>query len=201
MKEQKKSSWGAAMVSFFKEYLFNFSGPGHLYYDENLTNEGKRKKNYIWRVLLLVTAVGVALLPFIAWNMFVPDVLWAKIFAVVMCEGYAVFIVSMEIIEVKDELREDILKIGGYKITPKGSISLFKEIELVRADKKYSTKYETMNDTVLEKLQEENNKFLRKCLGIPSKKSMTGVEYHYEWGQIQSFYDNRSCRIGIVIMF
>ena len=201
MKEQKKSSWGAAMVSFFKEYLFNFSGPGHLYYDENLTNEGKRKKNYIWRVLLLVTAVGVALLPFIAWNMFVPDVLWAKIFAVVMCEGYAVFIVSMEIIEVKDELREDILKIGGYKITPKGSISLFKEIELVRADKKYSTKYETMNDTVLEKLQEENNKFLRKYLGIPSKKSMKGVEYHYEWGQIQSFYDNRSCRIGIVIMF
>ncbi len=59
MKEQKKSSWGAAMVSFFKEYLFNFSGPGHLYYDENLTNEGKRKKNYIWRVLLLVTAVGL----------------------------------------------------------------------------------------------------------------------------------------------
>lgn len=148
----------------------------------------------------------------------------------------------MEIIEVKDELREDILKIGGYKITPKGSISLFKEIdfkivqteysytiliskkplkwlykkfyvtiygrhgkvkkiELVRADKKYSTKYEPMNDTVLEKLQEENNKFLRKCLGIPSKKSMKGVEYHYEWGQIQSFYDNRSCRIGIVIMF
>lgn len=59
MKEQKKSSWGAAMVSFFKEYLFNFSGPGYLYYDENLTNEGKRKKNYIWRVLLLVTAVGL----------------------------------------------------------------------------------------------------------------------------------------------
>ena len=32
------------MVSFFKEYLFNFSGPGHLYYDENLTNEGKKRK-------------------------------------------------------------------------------------------------------------------------------------------------------------
>ena len=30
MKEQKKSSWGAALVSFFKEYLLNFSGPGHL---------------------------------------------------------------------------------------------------------------------------------------------------------------------------
>lgn len=162
--------------------------------------------------------------------------------AFVVCEGYVVFIVSMEIIQIKDELKEDMLKIGGYKITPKGSISLFKEIdfkiaqteysytiliskkplkwlykkfyvtiygrhgkvkkiELVRADKKYSTKYETMNGTVLEKLQEENNRFLRKCLGTPSKKSMTGVEYYYEWGQIQSFYDDRSCQTGIVIMF
>lgn len=242
MKEQKKSSWGAALVSFFKEYLLNFSGPGHLAYDENLTHEGKRKKKYIWRVLLLFIAAVSALLPFIAWNMFVPDVLWAKIVTVVMCEGYTVFIVSMEILEVKDELKEDMLKIGEYKIPSKGSISLFKEIdfkivqtdysytiliskkplrwlykkfhvtiygrhgkvkkiELVRADKKYSMKYEAMNDTVLEKLREENNRFLRKCLGTPSKKSMTGVEYHYEWGQIQSFYDNRSCRIGIVIMF
>ena len=57
MKEQKKSSWGAVLVSFLKEFLLNsFEAPGHLYYDENLTNEGKRKKNYIWRVLLLVTA-------------------------------------------------------------------------------------------------------------------------------------------------
>ena len=52
MKEQKKSSWGAVLVSFLKEFLLNsFEAPGHLYYDENLTNEGKRKKNYIWRVL------------------------------------------------------------------------------------------------------------------------------------------------------
>lgn len=243
MKEQKKSSWDAVLLSFVKEFLLNsFESPGHLYYDENLTNEGKRKKNYIWRVLLLVTAAGVAILPFIAWNMFVPDVLWAKIVTVVMCEGYAVFIVSTEIIEVKDERKEDMLKIGGYKITPKGSISLFKEIdfkiaqteyshtilcskkplkwlskkfyvtiygrygkvkkiELVRADKKYTTKYKTMNDTVLKKLREKDNRFLRKWLGTPSKKSMTGVEYHYEWGQIQSFYDNCSCQTGIVIMF
>lgn len=110
MKEQKKSSWGAVLVSFLKEFLLNsFEAPGHLYYDENLTNEGKRKKNYIWRVLLLVTAVGVALLPVIAWNMFVPDVLWAKIVTVVVCEGYVVFIVSMEIIQIKDELKEDML--------------------------------------------------------------------------------------------
>ena len=139
MKEQKKSFWGAVLVSFLKEFLLNsFEAPGHLYYDENLTNEGKRKKNYIWRVLLLVTAVGVALLPFIAWNMFVPDVLWAKIVTVVVCEGYVVFIVSMEIIQIKDELKEDMLKIGGYKITPKGSISLFKEIDFKIAQTEYS---------------------------------------------------------------
>lgn len=243
MKEQKKSSWGAVLVSFLKEFLLNsFESPGHLYYDENLTNEGKRKKNYIWRVLLLVTAIGVAPLPFIAWNMFVPDVLWAKIVTVVMCEGYVVFIVRMEIIQIKDELKEDMLKIGEYIITPKGNISLFKEIdfkiaqteysytilisrkplkwlykkfyvtiygrhgkvkkiELVRADKKDSAKYGTANDTALEKLQEENNRFLKKCLGTPSKKSMRDVEYYYDWGQIQSFCDNRSCRTGIVIIF
>lgn len=242
MKEQKKSSWRAAMVSFLKEYLLNFSGPGHLYYDENLTHEGKRKKKYIWRVLLLLIAVVVALLPFIAWNMFVPDVLWAKIVTAVICECFVLFIVGMEILEVKNELQEDMLKIGEYRIPPRGSISLFKEndfkiiptdssytiliskkplkwlykrfyitiygrhgkvkkIELVREDKKYSMKYGTMNDTFLEKLREENNRFLKKCLGAPSKKSMTGVEYHYEWGQIQSFYDNCSCRTGIVIMF
>ena len=131
MKEQKKSSWGAVLVSFLKEFLLNsFEAPGHLYYDENLTNEGKRKKNYIWRVLLLVTAVGVALLPVIAWNMFVPDVLWAKIVTVVVCEGYVVFIVSMEIIQIKDELKEDMLKIGGYKLLPKEVFPYLKKLIL-----------------------------------------------------------------------
>ena len=39
MKEQKKSSWGAVLVSFLKEFLLNsFEAPGHLYYDDNLTN-------------------------------------------------------------------------------------------------------------------------------------------------------------------
>ncbi len=139
-------------------------------------------------------------------------------------------------------MQQSISKIGEYIITPKGNISLFKEIdfkiaqteysytilisrkplkwlykkfyvtiygrhgkvkkiELVRADKKDSTKYGTANDTALEKLQEENNRFLKKCLGTPSKKSMRDVEYYYDWGQIQSFYDNRSCRTGIVIIF
>ena len=45
MKEQKKSSWGAVLVSFLKEFLLNsFEAPGHLYYDENLTNRRKKKE-------------------------------------------------------------------------------------------------------------------------------------------------------------
>lgn len=242
MKEQKKSSWGAVLVSFFKELFLNFQGPGHLYYEENLTHEGKRRKNAIWRNVMLVQAVAAALLPFAIWNMIVPDVLWGKIFVVVGCEGFAVFSGIVGINIVKDEMEEDRLKIGKYKIIPKGSISLFKEtdfditqtdysytvltskrplkwlykkfyvivyarhgkvkkIELFPVDKRYFMEHKTEKDTVLAKLQKENSRFLRMRLGVPNKKSITGVEYYYDWGQIQSFCDNHLGRAGIVIMF
>lgn len=242
MKEQKKSSWEAVLVSFFKELFLNFQGPGHLYYEENLTHEGKRRKNAIWRTVMLVQAVASALLPFAIWNMIVPDVLWGKIFVVVGCEGFAVFSGIVGINIVKDEMEEDRLKIGKYKIIPKGSISLFKEtdfditqtdysytvltskrplkwlykkfyvivyarhgkvkkIELFPADKRYFMEHKTEKDTVLAKLQKENNRFLRIRLGVPNKKKITGVEYYYDWGQIQSFCDNHLGRAGIVIMF
>lgn len=242
MKEQKKSSWGAVRVSFFKELFLNFQGPGHLYYEENLTHEGKRRKNAIWRNVMLVQAVAAALLPFAIWNMIVPDVLWGKIFVVVGCEGFAVFSGIVGINIVKDEMEEDRLKIGKYKIIPKGSISLFKEtdfditqtdysytvltskrplkwlykkfyvivyarhgkvkkIELFPVDKRYVMEHKTEKDTVLAKLQKGNSRFLRIRLGVPNKKSITGVEYYYDWGQIQSFCDNHLGRAGIVIMF
>lgn len=242
MKEQKKSSWGAVLVSFFKELFLNFQGPGHLYYEENLTHEGKRRKNAIWRNVMLVQAVAAALLPFAIWNMIVPDVLWGKIFVVVGCEGFAVFSGIVGINIGKDEMEEDRLKIGKYKIIPKGSISLFKEtdfditqtdysytvltskrplkwlykkfyvivyarhgkvkkIELFPADKRYVMEHKTEKDTVLARLQKENSRFLRIRLGVPNKKSITGVEYYYDWGQIQSFCDNHLGRAGIVIMF
>lgn len=242
MKEQKKSSWGAVLVSFFKELFLNFQGPGHLYYEENLTHEGKRRKNAIWRTVMLVQAVAAALLPFAIWNMIVPDVLWGKLFIVVGCEGFAVFSGIVGINIVKDEMEEDRLKIGKYKIIPKGSISLFKEtdfditqtdysytvltskrplkwlykkfyvivyarhgkvkkIELFPIDKRYFMEHKIEKDTVLARLQKENNRFLRIRLGVPNKKSITGVEYYYDWGQIQSFCDNHLGRAGIVIMF
>lgn len=242
MKEQKKSSWGAVLVSFFKEIFLNFQGPGHLDYEETLTHEGKRRKNAIWRNVMLVQAVAAALLPFAIWNMIVPDVLWGKIFVVVGCEGFAVFSGIVGINIVKDEMEEDRLKIGKYKIIPKGSISLFKEtdfditqtdysytvltskrplkwlykkfyvivyarhgkvkkIELFPVDKRYVMEHKTEKDTVLAKLQKGNSRFLRIRLGVPNKKSITGVEYYYDWGQIQSFCDNHLGRAGIVIMF
>ena len=57
MKEQKKSSWGAVLVSFLKEFLLNsFEAPGHLYYDENFylqpvsgQHRGKQKEGSILR--------------------------------------------------------------------------------------------------------------------------------------------------------
>ena len=52
----KKSSWGAAGVSVLKEFFLNFSGPGHLYYEENLSDEGIRKKEFIWGPILLMFA-------------------------------------------------------------------------------------------------------------------------------------------------
>lgn len=242
MKEQKKSSWGAVLVSFFKELFLNFQGPGHLYYEENLTHEGKRRKNAIWRNVMLVQAVAAALFPFAIWNMIVPDVLWGKIFVVVGCEGFAVFSGIVGINIVKDEMEEDRLKIGKYKIIPKGSISLFKEtdfditqtdysytvltskrplkwlykkfyvivyarhgkvkkIELFPVDKRYFMEHKTEKDTVLARLQKGNSRFLRIRLGVPNKKKITGVEYYYDWGQIQSFCDNHLGRAGIVIMF
>ena len=47
MKEQKKSSWGAVLVSFFKEIFLNFQGSGHLDYEETL----KTDKKYIKRTM------------------------------------------------------------------------------------------------------------------------------------------------------
>ena len=63
------SSWGAAVVSFLKEYFLN---PGestlHYDYDDELSQEGKRKKNLIWGPLILSSGVVIALLPILRWE-------------------------------------------------------------------------------------------------------------------------------------
>ncbi len=106
-KEQKKSSWGAVLVSFLKEFFLNFAGPGHLYYDENLTDAGKKRKKLLWGTIMLVIALVSALLPLEAWNMIVPDVLAGKIFIAAICECFAVFIGSRGIIMLKEALKKE----------------------------------------------------------------------------------------------
>ncbi len=102
--EPQDSSWGAAVLSFFKEFFCNFSGPGHLYYDENLTDAGKQKKSLLWGVVMLLLAAAIALLPFKAWHMVDPDILAAKILIVAVCECFAIFMGGCGIANLKDAL-------------------------------------------------------------------------------------------------
>lgn len=95
------------MVSFLKELFLNFSGPGHLYYDENLTDAGKKRKKLLWGSIMLIMMLVTALLPLKIWNMIVPDVLAGKIFVTVICEGFAVFIGSIGIIMIKEALKKE----------------------------------------------------------------------------------------------
>ncbi len=64
-----RSSWGAAIVSFLKEFFLN-SGDTILHYDyeDELSREGKRKKNLIWGPLLLSGGISIALLPVLRWD-------------------------------------------------------------------------------------------------------------------------------------
>lgn len=55
---------------------------------------------------MLIFAVASALLPLKIWDMIVPDVLAGKIFVVVMCECFAVFVGSGGIITIKDALKK-----------------------------------------------------------------------------------------------
>lgn len=229
----KKSSWGAAGVSVLKEFFLNFSGPGHLYYEENLSDEGIRKKEFIWGPILLMFAIPFAFLPLVAWNMVVPDVLWGKIVMVVICESFAVFMGGGGLVRIKDGLKKDPLELGKYKMIPKGSISLFEEKDFDIAKTEYSYtiltskqplkwSYKDFHVTVygrhgtIKKIEllptkqryskgdaeiKEINTFLRKRLGAPSKKKLVEVEYYFQWGQIQSFYDESSHQAGIEILF
>lgn len=78
---------------------------------------------------------------------------------------------------------------------------IISKVELSNAEEKYKMNYHTMNDDIMIELRKHNNEFLKSKLGIPSNESITGVEYHYEWGKILSYYDNKSSETGIVIVY
>ncbi len=79
--------------------------------------------------------------------------------------------------------------------------AFIKKIELSNADEMYKLNYQTMDTTILESIKRENEEFLLKKLGKPSKKNISGIEYIYSWGKIVSYIDIKSADTGIVIMY
>lgn len=96
------SSWGAAVVSFLKEYFLN---PGkstlHYDYDDELSQEGKRKKNLIWGPLILSSGVVITLLPILRWEVVAEESWPVRIFTtlVVVAAGIGMGISGFLIIK------------------------------------------------------------------------------------------------------
>lgn len=86
-----QSSWGAAVKSFLKEFFLNHGVNGyHDSYEEDLSNEGIRKKDLIWGPLFLVAAISIALLPFYRWGSFAEESLPSRIFLIFVLEAAAI---------------------------------------------------------------------------------------------------------------
>lgn len=60
----KLSSWGGAILSFLKEFFLNGDSAVRFSYEENLTAEGKRKKELIWAVLSALEGIFLLIFPF-----------------------------------------------------------------------------------------------------------------------------------------
>ena len=76
-----------------------------------------------------------------------------------------------------------------------------KKIELSNADEKYKMNYQTMDSSILEKMRKENDDFLLNNLGPSNKKTLSGLEYEYQWGKVMSYFDIKSAEAGIVICY
>lgn len=71
-KKQKSSSWGGVLKSYLKEFLLTDDMldlyDSDLEDDENLTKEGKRKKNLIGAVAWIFVGLYLGVLPFRNWE-------------------------------------------------------------------------------------------------------------------------------------
>ena len=79
-----------------------------------------------------------------------------------------------------------------FHVTVYGRHGTIKKIELLPTKQR-----DSKGDAEIKEI----NTFLRKRLGAPSKKKLVEVEYYFQWGQIQSFYDESSHQAGIEILF
>ncbi len=62
------SSWCGAVLSFLKEFFLNGDSAVRFSYEENLTKEGKRKKELIWAVLSVLEGMFLLVFPFFNHN-------------------------------------------------------------------------------------------------------------------------------------
>ena len=69
--KRKKSTWGAAVVSFLKEFFLNSGDIGvHWEYEENLADEGSRKKKLIWAVIFVLQGIFFASTIIWRWDVY-----------------------------------------------------------------------------------------------------------------------------------
>ena len=76
----------------------------------------------------------------------------------------------------------------------KNSIS---SIELKNADPKLKNSYENWSDDNVELKRKSHDEWLINQLGQPDERKPAGIEYHYTWGHVISYYDSRGGDTGI----
>ncbi len=98
--KQLKSSWSAAIISYLKEFFLNNSNGVnfyHLEYDENLSEEGKRKKDLIKGPELIIGALIIGLLPLYRIDFMLEQNIIVRIVLLIVEEAVAISIGYMGI--------------------------------------------------------------------------------------------------------
>lgn len=73
-------------------------------------------------------------------------------------------------------------------------------IELANADEKLKMNYQNMTNELVEAVTFANNNFLKSMFGQPTEVTVTGNRYVFSWCEVTSYFDNKSCNAGIVIL-
>lgn len=94
----KRSSWWAAILSFLQEFFLNGEAGGFYYdYEDELSAEGKRKKDLIKGPLYLTAGVGLVLLPLWRGEIVPKQSLALEITAFLLAEAVAVLMIVLGI--------------------------------------------------------------------------------------------------------
>lgn len=98
------------MLPFLKEFFLNFGdGWHHLSYDEELSEEGIRKKDLIWAPIFLITAIAFALLSFFLsffrWEVIGAQSIPIRFFLVLVMETAALGMGTVGIVKMRHTIK------------------------------------------------------------------------------------------------